>query len=216
MTNDLAAMQGSRLVCASDIDEGLFLNEGLVKQITGGEHMRARFLYSEFFEYQPQFKLFLATNYRPTIRGTDSAIWRRVRLVPFDVTIPVKEQDPDLLAKLHNEFPGIMNWALKGCRAWMKHRLGESEAVEKATREYQMEMDLLGGFIEECCVLDPGALVVTNKLKEAYRKWCAENSENEVGTIAFANYLRSRGCSPGKRLKGGIRTWSGIGLKIEG
>lgn len=211
-TNDLAALQGARLVCASEIGTGRYLNEGLVKQVTGGEPIRARFLYSEYFEFHPQFKLFLATNCRPNIRGTDLAIWRRVRLVPFDVTIPQEEQDHGLLAKLLKELPGILNWALKGCREWMDHGLGESEAVEEATREYRMDMDLLGNFIEDRCLLDPEASVVTSELKEAYKRWCEDNSENDVGTIAFANYLRSHGCSPDRRGHGGGRIWRGVKL----
>src|SRR4029077_1878469 len=97
---------------------GKRMAETLVKQLTGGDRIAARFLYCEFFEFTAQFKLVLATNYRPRIYGTDKGIWRRIRLVPFNVTIPDADQDKELPNKLRCELPGILAWALKGCLEW--------------------------------------------------------------------------------------------------
>jgi putative DNA primase/helicase len=118
--NDLARLAGARFVSASEVQGGRRLSEDVIKQITGGDTVTARYLYHEFFEYRPQCKLFLAVNHRPVIRGTEHAIWRRVHLIPFTVTIPNEEQDKTLGEKLRAELPGILNWATQGCRDWQK------------------------------------------------------------------------------------------------
>lgn len=110
---------------------GRRLAEGLVKQLTGGDTVSARKLYSEFFQFRPEFKLWLAANHKPVIRGTDQAIWRRIRLIPFTVTIPEQEQDPDLVRKLTAELPGILRWAVDGCLAWQRSRLGAASSTER-------------------------------------------------------------------------------------
>ena len=112
--NDLAALLGVRFVAASESEEGRRLAEATLKMLTGGDEISARRLYSEFFTFTPTFKLALSGNYRPRIRGTDLGIWRRVRLVPFTVTIPPDEQDPLLAQKLRAELPGILKWAVEG------------------------------------------------------------------------------------------------------
>jgi len=117
--NDLARLKGARFASAVEIGRGQKLDEALIEEATGGDRIAARFLFKELFEFQPQFKLFLACNHKPEIRGTDEGIWRRVKLVPFDVTIPPKERDKRLLVKLRAELPGILNWALEGCQQWL-------------------------------------------------------------------------------------------------
>jgi putative DNA primase/helicase len=113
--NDIAALKGARLVTAVEAEEGQKLAESLVKSMTGGDKMTARFMRGEFFSFEPEFKIFLATNHKPQISGTDKAIWRRIYLIPFEVTIPDKEKDPDFPDKLREELPGILNWAIEGC-----------------------------------------------------------------------------------------------------
>lgn len=108
-TNDLARLQGVRAVLTTEIEDGSQLDESLVKQLTGGEAITARFLYREFTEYDPKFKLLIAGNHKPVIRGDDDGIWRRVHLVPFTTTIPEGERDPCLLEKLLTELPGVLN-----------------------------------------------------------------------------------------------------------
>ncbi|MDT7898637.1 MAG: DNA primase, partial [Armatimonadota bacterium] len=97
--------------------------EELIKTLTGGDTVAARFLYREFFEFRPRFKAWLAANYKPEIRGSDYAIWRRIRLIPFTVTIPPDEQIPDLAEQLKGELLGILNWALEGLRDWLANGL---------------------------------------------------------------------------------------------
>jgi len=113
--NDLARLAGARFVAAVEAAQGRQLAENVIKQATGGDTITARFLYREYFEFSPQFKLFLVANHKPVIIGTDEAIWRRIRLIPFTVTIPPEERDKQLLEKLQRELPGILAWAVRGC-----------------------------------------------------------------------------------------------------
>jgi putative DNA primase/helicase len=159
-------------VTAVELDEGRRLGESFVKQLTGGETLTARFLYSEHFEFAPAFKLWLGTNHKPTIRGTDHAIWRRVRLIPFAVTIPEGERDRRLGEKLRAEWPGILRWALDGCRAWQRDGLGEPEEVRAATAEYRAEQDTVGQFIADTCVIEADAAEPVDTIYTVYEAWC--------------------------------------------
>ena len=143
--NDVARLKGKRFVSTIEIEQGRRMAESLVKALTGGDTIAARFLFGEFFEFIPQFKLFLGTNHKPVIHGTDLAIWRRIRLIPFLVTIPEEKQDRELVSKLKEELPGILNWAIKGCLAWQKDGLGVPEEVKAATDEYRKEPRSLQG-----------------------------------------------------------------------
>lgn len=126
ISNDIARLKGARFVVASEVEEGKRMAESLVKQMTGGEKMTARFMRAEYFEFMPHFKLWVGTNHKPVIRGTDQAIWRRIKLIPFNVTIPPEERDKNLLNKLRREMPGILNWAVMGCMDWQKKRPGRT------------------------------------------------------------------------------------------
>lgn len=208
--NDLARLRGARFVSAVETGEGNRLAENLVKQMTGGDRITARFLHKEFFEFTPVFKLFLATNHKPLIRGTDEAIWRRLHLVPFSVAIPKPEQDPALKDKLKAELPGILNWALEGCLEWQKSGLQPPARVQAATQSYRDEMDVLAAFIEEQCTTKAGASVLSSHLHRCYREWCEANGEYAVSNKAFSMRLQERGFEK-KRLSAGM-FWEGLGL----
>ena len=146
--------------------------ESLVKQLTGGDTVAARFLHKEFFEYQPNFKIFLICNHRPVISGQDHGIWRRIRMVPFQVIIPEDEQDKKLTQKLRREWPGILRWAVKGCLEWQRTGLAEPKQIIKATQEYRKAMDQVGQFIDDRCVLGRSKAILSSVLFEAYLSWC--------------------------------------------
>ncbi|MEC1100635.1 DNA primase family protein, partial [Bacillus paralicheniformis] len=129
INNDIARLDGARFVSAVESEEGQQLSESLVKQITGGEKMSARFLRQEYFEFTPEFKVFFTTNHKPIVKGSDEGIWRRIRLIPFTVTIPKEKVDKKLPQKLSAEMPGILRWAIEGCLKWQKEGLGEPEAI---------------------------------------------------------------------------------------
>jgi putative DNA primase/helicase len=193
INNDVARLDGARFVSAVESEEGQQLSEALVKQITGGEKMSARFLRQEYFEFTPEFKVFFTTNHKPIIKGSDEGIWRRIKLIPFTVTIPKNKIDYDLPDKLKKEMHGILRWAVEGCLMWQRDGLGESAAVKNATEDYRQDMDILGPFIEENCTLHPEAKIEAKQLYENYSKWCFQNSELELKNRVFYRQLEVRG-----------------------
>jgi putative DNA primase/helicase len=199
---ELADLFGARLVTSVEVDEGKRLAETLVKQMTGGDPMKGRFMNQDFFEWMPTHKLFLAANHQPQIRGTDYAIWRRIHLIPFTVTIPPAERDEDLPAKLKAELPGILNWAIAGCLDWQEHGLGVPQAVKDATNTYRAEQDILGDFLAEKCMKDPQATVPSQTLYAAYAAWCEAGKEPPLTQNAFGRALTERGFEDGKGAKG--------------
>ena len=208
--NDIARLAGARFVCAVEAEGGKHLSEALVKSITGEDTVSARFLYGEFFEFRPQFKLFLATNHKPVIKGTDTAMWRRIRLIPFTVTIPPQQQDRELLGKLHAELPGILAWAVRGCLSWQRNGLGTPKDVVDATKDYQDEMDSLGDFLTECCDVGAGAEVAAGELYKAYTAWSEAQGEHPLGKRNFGSRLAERGFTRSRTMAG--RLWEGITL----
>jgi putative DNA primase/helicase len=214
--NDLARLRGARLVTASETGDGNRLDEALVKDITGGDRIVARFMRAEWFEFTPQFKLYLATNHKPRISGSDDAIWDRLRLVPFVVRIPEEERRPmeQMLAEFESELPGILAWAVRGCLDWQHHGLGEPPEVKIATADYRDEMDTLGEFLADCCLLRPDARVNSHDLYEEYKRWAAGAGERAWSHKRFTQELERRGGQQGFRKQHTRegRVWHGIGL----
>ncbi len=208
--NDIAALAGVRLAVAVEADAGRRLAEVTLKELTGGDTVRARFLYQEGFEFRPAFKLWLACNHRPDIRGTDHAIWRRIRLIPFTVTIPPDEQDKDLEGKLTAELSGILNWALAGLRDWRINGLGNAAAVTAATAAYRDEQDVLAAFLGDACVVQPAAEAAAADLFRAYQAWCDAAGEKPGSQTTFGRRLAERGFRREKR--SGRIWWCGLGL----
>ncbi len=213
MSNDIALLRGTRLVTTIEADEGKQLSEPLIKQITGDDPMSARFLYGEYFTFRPLCKIFMATNHKPVITGTDNAIWRRIRLIPFTVTFPSERQDTQLGARLKDEFPGILNWLIEGCLRWQAEALGVPCAVRDATDRYRGEMDVIGNFLRERCRLDDRATVRSRELYQAYEAWCDENNEKAGSERLLAFRLMDMGYEKQKRSD--ARYWHGIGLNEE-
>ncbi len=169
--NDIARMRAARMVSASEAPGGLPLDEALLKQLVGGDTVTARFLHQEFFDFAPQFKLWLRANHRPPVREQTEALWRRLRLVPFTVTIPAERRDPHLLETLRGEAAGILAWAVAGCLAWQRDGLGTPPAVTEATAAYREENDTLGEFLAARCALDGAAWCSTADLYQAFSAW---------------------------------------------
>ena len=139
-----------RFVTCMETEEGRRLSESLCKELTGGDRIRARRMRENFWEFDPTHKLWLSTNHKPVVKGTDHGIWRRLKVIPFTATIPEERQDKTLPQKLRAELPGILNWALSGCLEWQETGLGEPPIVQEATAGYRNEMDVVGQFLEEC------------------------------------------------------------------
>ncbi|MCL2461383.1 MAG: phage/plasmid primase, P4 family [Defluviitaleaceae bacterium] len=184
-SGDIARLKGARFVTSFEPNEGMKLNEGLIKQLTGGGRITASKKYENEVEFTPEFKLWMAMNHKPVVRGTDTGIWSRIRLIPFTVRIPDKEMDKNLRHKLKRELTGILKWAVDGCLLWQKEGLKPPECVVAATDGYRNEMDVIAGFLGECCEVGPGLRVETKALFKAYMEWARENNEYEMKRRIF-------------------------------
>ena len=202
------------MVESVEANEGLHFNEAMLKSLTGGDRVAARHLFKGGIEFDPQFKLWIATNHKPRIVGTDVGIWRRVRMIPFTQVIPEEERNPNLKDELiATEAEGILRWAVEGCLEWQRKGLGDSEAVLLATEEYRREQDVMGQFLDERCAFGPAFKVRTADLVAAFNTWAGDNHEDELSAKALADRLVERR-APVKRVKvAGVRGWSGIGLR---
>lgn len=192
--SDVARLKSARFVTSEEPTEGVRLNEGLLKQLTGGGKVTARHLYGEEFEYTPEFKIWIATNHKPIVRGTDVGIWRRIKLIPFEVNIPKEKVDKNLKWKLRKEFPQILRWAVEGCIKWQKYGIEEPKCVQDATADYKNEMDLIAGFLEQCVIIDYdcGEKIPASELFRVYIKWAKENNEYEMSSNKFAREAAKR------------------------
>ncbi len=188
----VARLFGKRLVAGVETADGARLDEVLVKELTGGDVMTARRMREDLWEFQPTHKLILVTNHRPEIRGTDHAIWRRVRLVPFEVQIPKEQQDKELPVKLRKELPGILAWCVAGCLMWQEEGLEPPEAVCAATDDYRAGQDVLAGFLAECCVVQAEMRVRAGALYGAYKAWAERSGEKPESQRRFGEAMTER------------------------
>ena len=192
--SDVARLQGARFVKATETEADQKLAAALIKQLTGGDTIAARPLYHEYSEYRPTFKIFLATNHPPRVRGSDDAMWRRIHVIPFDISIPKKQRDSGLLEKLKAEGPGILAWAVEGCLKWQRDGLKPPPEVLQANARYRTKMDTVGPFLEARCThQDPGSKVRTSALYSAYGALCAEEGWDPVDRSAFRANIEGRG-----------------------
>ncbi len=223
--NDIAKLAGARFVVSIEVDEGKRLAEGLVKMLTGGDSVSARFLYKEEFTFMPQFKLWLAANDVPKVKDTDEALWRRILRVPFEHTIPKQERDPKVKSTLRATKiagPAILAWIVRGCLKWQERGLKVPEVIEQSTDEYRQSQDPLREFYEDVCVFEPTAIVPVKDLRAAYESWGEDvgiKAKYLLGRAAFNARLEAKGIiqkptryvnSVGTETNG--RCWHGITL----
>lgn len=183
---DIARMNGARFVRTNEPNEGARFNEGLVKQLTGGnDRITARFLYGSDFEFTPVFKLWIACNYKIGVRGTDKGIWRRMRLIPFEAEFEGKNDDKGLEARIKNEFPQILGWAIKGCLEWQEEGLPMPERIQRATNEYRDEMDIIRSFCKDNLKARPLGKVKASAMFKAYREWARVGNEYIMSQSKF-------------------------------
>ena len=210
--DDVANMRGRRMVVSQEVREGAPLAEALIKHLTGGDTVRARNLYERSVEWRPVHHLWLAVNRKPTIRGTDTGIWSRIRLVPFDVSFDGRE-DKKLKSNLLEELPGILAWSVRGCLMRNRDGLGTCAAVQAATSEYRAESDQLARFIEECCTSGQYMQTKARWLYERYRSWADQTGEHVMTETAFGLSICERGYEK-KPTKIG-RIYLGLGLRNQ-
>jgi len=206
--NDIALLKGARFVTATENNQNVTLDEALIKQLTGGDMITARFLHKEFFQFMPTFKIFIATNHKPNIRGTDQGIWRRIRMIPFDMRITDKNDDKDLKYKLLKELPGVFVWALRGYMKWLKNGLQTPQPIFEATCNYQDEEDDLGQFIKDYCLVDEEGNIPVHDFKKKFRDINGYFKSQKV----IAEYMQRNSIDSGRSCNNGsqVRVWKGI------
>jgi len=212
-TPELLRLRGARLVVASETDSSARLDEAQVKQLTGGDRLVARMPYGrDFEEWDPTHSVLLVTNHKPVVRGTDTGIWRRLLLIPFDQTIPADQRDADLPAKLAAEADGILAWAIHGARQWHADGLNPPGRVSVATEVYRAEMDVIGAWMADCCVQVHGASAGSTDLHRSYANWCRDNGEGELSQKRFGPELERRGFTKDRDPASGRVVYRGLGL----
>ncbi len=210
--NDIARMQGARLVTASESDAERGFDGKVVKSLTGDDTVVARRLYEEFMEFKPAHKLWLMSNHKPIVKEQTEGFWRRIRLIPFTVNIPKAQRDKRLKFVLKKELSGVLNWALEGCQRWRADGLIEPAAVKRATRDYKDENDVLGEFLDQSCRLDPDAWASTPQLYRAFTDWWQATRGSRSAPLGMAWFGRLLGersdLKPVKTRHG--RGWRGV------
>ena len=203
-------LRGLRWVVISENDRDRRLAEATMKRLTGGDTIRARRMRQDFVEFIPSHTALLITNHLPRVSGDDPAIWRRLRVVPFDVVIPAEEQDRELDARLQLEADAILSWAVAGWCDYAERGLAEPPGVVHATDDYQRNSDAVARFIAECCVLSPAVKATTTQLFEAWEKWRAADGSEPISRRAFGHALTTKGypvpavSTNGKKFRQGI------------
>lgn len=208
---ELARLRGARLVTAQETEQGRRWAEARIKQLTGGDVIAARFMRQDSFQFRPVFKLLVAGNHKPSLRSVDEAMRRRIHLIPFTVTIPEDEVDPDLEEKLRAEAPQILNWMLEGCQAWRRERLAPPPTVRQATDDYLHQEDVLGQWLEENCNFNKAAQERSSHLFEDWRTYADAHGERPGSQKAFSQELQKRGLQKVKSA-GGLMVFAGIEL----
>lgn len=214
VNNDVARLKGARFVTAIEMEENKRLSEARIKSMTGGDKLVSRFLYGEFFEYTPQFKVFLAANHKPVIRDTTNSIWRRIKLMPFENIFTEENRDKHFAEKImKNEMPGILAWAVEGCLLWQSEGLQDPLEVRSATDKYRGEMDTFSNFFDECCVVNPDSRVSNKMLRAAYEEWCRDNGEYMMSQRPLSQKLIEKGFSKVHSSGTGAIEWKGFCIR---
>jgi putative DNA primase/helicase len=212
--NDIARLRGVRFTVTNEVDEGMTLSESVIKDLTGNDTLTARFMRAEFFDFTPTHKLWIYGNHKPEIKGTDTAIWDRVKLIPFDVEIPKSERDPLMLDKLTVELPGILAWAVRGNMLWQRRGIAAPESVTRATGEYRTEQDTVGQFVTDCCEAGTTFEASAGALYRAYETWAKQLGLRPEDGTKFGSDLGRRGFQKKRTKLGNMR--SGIQLNEFG
>jgi len=211
---EVADLAGRRVVFSVEVGSGAQLDEAKAKDLSGGDRIKARYMRQDFFEFDSTWTIFLLCNHKPVIGGTDVGIWRRVRLIPWTVSMPRQEQQPqeEVVVRLVAEGSAVLRWLLDGLADWRRDPHWLADEVRAATKDYRAEQDRLAGFLAECCEERLRVSVGVGELYDAYAAWCEEAGEEPLGKRAFGERLRDRGITQKRPPGGRTRRWVGIRL----
>jgi putative DNA primase/helicase len=212
INNDIARLRGARYVATTETEEGSRFNESEIKLITGGDTITARFLHQEYFEYRPQFTLWISGNHKP-VPGDSYSIWRRLILIPFDVRFSEYKQDKGLANKLRAELPGILNWAIEGSLEWQEKGLTTPKVILNATKEYKSEMDRINSWMQECFIdkANNHNSTLSSDLYKSYKHWADNNGEWRMNQRILTTKLAERGYIKRRESRG----WVYRGIKLN-
>jgi putative DNA primase/helicase len=212
---ELARLYGKRLAICAEVPEHAELAEAKIKDITGGDVVSVRRMNENFWDLTPTHTLHAAGNHKPVVHGTDGGIWRRIKLVPWTVTIAEKDQDKNLAAKLRAELPGILAWAVHGCLEWQRIGLSEPYEVTGAGADFRAESDVLAGFFDSQCVFEPEARESCKSIRKAYEVWCDDLGHRPLGARTLWRRVRERGCRSNVVRREGrpVEGFAGVRLK---
>ena len=207
--DDLVRLSGARMITASETEHGQRFAEAKIKSFTGGDTITARPLYGEYINFKPNGKIWLTTNNRPEIRGSDDGIWRRIKEIPFNRQFTSEEQDKELEYKLVLEMSGILNWAIEGCLKMQSEGLTIPASIEESVKEYRQELDTVSMFIDEMCIESPDTTTVST-MYENYRDWCQTQRCHAVGKGQFGKAMQEHGYVQERDRNG--RFWKGVSI----
>jgi putative DNA primase/helicase len=212
---EIADLCGKRLAFSSETAHESRLDEAKVKQLTGGDVQKARFMRKDFFEFKQTWTLFLLCNHKPAIQGTDNGIWRRVKFIPWSKHIEISYQKPqdEVINTLLREKSGILNWLIEGLADYYKDPKWVSETVSDETDLYRSEQDMIRDFLEDCCQIGRMETTTVNDLYEVYQQWCTKENERPQAKKTFGSSLKGRGGIKGAKGTAGVRLWKGLSLK---
>jgi putative DNA primase/helicase len=213
----LDSLRGLRLTTFTETEAGTFLAESRIKRLTGGNRMKARKMHTDYSSFQPHFRIILATNNKPQLQGVDEAMKRRVKMVHFNVTIPAAERDLELKTKLKCEWPMILQWCIDGYREWLREGLNPPEKVTAFTNDFIDEQDVLGRWMNQCCVTGVQGKQCTTfsiHLFSSWKEWCEQNNERVGSLKSFSMSLEKREGLRRVHTRAG-RSFHGIGLKSD-
>jgi putative DNA primase/helicase len=207
--NDIARLNGARLVVMSEPDVGKKFSDNAIKSLTGGDTCIARFLHKEYFEFKMKGKMILLTNHEIRAISADNGFWRRMVSVPFNYQVPDEKRDKDLQEKLYSQYAAVFAWLVDGCLLWQKEGLKQPQELIDAKKEYRENQDAVGVFLNDCCIEDSNSKIGATKLYNAYKEWCQNNGEYELNQRQFGTRLKEKGFN-NRKIK--ISYWFGIKL----
>lgn len=222
--NDIARLKGKRFIVVPETEENERLQASLVKALSAGDKVSARFLFGEFFDFYFSGKLWIATNHKPTITDHSKGFWDRCKLVPFNVDIPADEVDRDIMSKLMADAEAVLLWAVQGCRDYFEaDGLDVPDVIQAEIDAYRKEQDSIAQFLEEKCqTRDQAAAISPDRyftdaefrvsngdLYDAYKKFCNENGEYLRSHRRFSQNMAERQF---KQMRGSSRYWEGLRL----
>ena len=210
---ELARLRGARLVHISELDDHRPWNEAKIKALTGGDTVTARFMRQDFFEFTPEFKIFITANHMPSLRRVDEAIRQRFNIVPFSCTIPPLERDLSLFENLKAEWSSILGWMVEGALEWVQFGLIQPACASELTRDYLAEEDSLSVWMAECCKLAPRAFTTTMELFGSWEKWAKSNGEPVESVKRFSQGLKELHLI--SKRQSGTGRWGFVGITLQ-